>query len=213
MDVNQDRDEIAAKSAVACWFKMELPFVTAIQQQQLDGQLLDRWLVYWVLARTIRRPNRDELRVFLADVARPALLAVQRLGPEAYRLVEELSIRALRSSVVTGRPTSLISKFAFSCRPKIFVPYDRRARCALRRSGYKIPDHAYGVYMEAFNAEKKRTIERLYAHGIRASNLPYQGQTMNDELFEMRVADRCLMLHGGFSASYMTRDYSQSDFI
>jgi hypothetical protein len=65
----------------------------------------------------------------------------------------------------------------------------------------------------AFNAEKKATIERLYARGIKASNLPYRGQIMDDKLFEMRVADRRLMLHGGFSPNYMVRDYTNSDFL
>jgi hypothetical protein len=69
MDVTQDLDEVAAKSPIACWFKMELPFVTTIQQQQLDSQLRDRRLVYWVLARTVPKPNRENLRAFLATVA------------------------------------------------------------------------------------------------------------------------------------------------
>jgi hypothetical protein len=211
MDITHDLDEVAAKSAIACWFKVELPFVTTIQQQPLDTQLLDRWLVYWVLARTVPKPNREKLRAFLARVAGPVLLAAD--GPESYGLVEELSMQALRWGGVTGRPTSLISKFAFSCRPLIFVPYDRRARSAFRRSGYKISDHAYSAYMGAFNAEKKTTIERLYARGIKASNLPYRGQIMDDELFEMRVADRRLMLQGGFSPNYMVRDYTNSDFL
>jgi hypothetical protein len=105
-----------------------------------------------------------------------------------------------------------MSKFAFSCRPATFVPYDSRARGALRDFGHDIPDHGYALYMQAFIAEKAKTIKRLHALGITPSKLPYRGAIMEDALFEMRVVDKRLMLKGGFSPESMARTFGPTDF-
>jgi hypothetical protein len=79
---------------------MEWPFVATIQRQQLDSQLLDRWLVYWMLARTVPKANREKLRAFLVGVAGPALLATD--GPQSYELVENFLCRRYAAVLLPG---------------------------------------------------------------------------------------------------------------
>ena len=45
-----------------------------------------------------------------------------------------------------------MSKFAFSLRPEVIVPYDKRARQGLGAMfGRRLPDHDYPAYLAAFH--------------------------------------------------------------
>jgi hypothetical protein len=202
-------DKLAAQTAIARWFGDEGNLAHEIQKKPLDDQLLKRWLVSWMVARIAPIPKREDLRWFLNEVAKPALISTH---PTDYELVETLCKQALDKGILRGRPTSLMSKFAFSCRPATFAPYDKYARGALRDFGHKIPDHGYALYMQAFIAEKAKIIERLHNLGITPSKLPYRGKIMEDALFEMRVVDKRLMLYSGFPPERMARDFSPTDF-
>jgi hypothetical protein len=80
-----------------------------------------------------------------------------RLGsPQAYKLVQDFAVEGKEQGHVKARLTSLMWKFAFSCNPKTFAPYDRRACAGLRKLGYKFKDHDYVSYMERFLLRKRR---------------------------------------------------------
>jgi hypothetical protein len=87
-------------------------------------------------------------------------------------------------------------------------------RKGLRKRGRNIRHHDYVAYMEAFIGEKKRIIERLYASNITASTIRYKGLRIDDDiLFEMRTADKRLMLDGDFDPNKMIPvGVSSSDF-
>ena len=126
--------------------------------------------------------------------------------------VEHLSAQIIADGILPGRPTSLISKFAFMLRPESFVPYDARVRSALRKSGHRVRTHHYCEYLRAFRLSQEPIVERCRAAGLSPAKLRYQGKTLDNALFDARLADKRLMLEGGFSASRMKRDYRLDDF-
>jgi hypothetical protein len=160
MSDGYDLDMLAARSAIALWFGDEGQRALQIQKAPLDLELLKRWLSTWGVARNApTKPAlaREDLRVFLNDVAKPALDLAHQSGHEVYRLVETLSQQV--EPICKCRPTSLISKFAFSCYPTMYVPYDSTARKGLSNLGHQIPGHAYVLYVRAFHAEKTKIVE------------------------------------------------------
>jgi hypothetical protein len=98
------------------------------------------------------------------------------------------------------RPTSLVSKFAFSCSPAVFVPYDRIAR-----GGLGTPEHNYLAFRNAF-AQQQANIEQQLATfirpggrvGLAAENLLLNGHDMNQRVFVARTTDWYLLLQGGY---------------
>jgi hypothetical protein len=207
MSDQDDLDKLAAQTAIALWFGDEGKLALEIQEKPLDDELLTRWLVNWDVVRRAPKEKREELCVFLNN-AKPKLTA----HPMDYKLVEKLRQQALNEGVFRGRETSLMSKFAFSCSPTTFAPYDYYGRCGLRELGHHIPDHEYALYMQAFIVEKANIIKRLHKSGITPSKLPYRRKIMEDALFEMRVVDKRLMLYGGFPPDAMAGDFSPRDF-
>src|SRR5205085_2524074 len=103
------------------------------------------------------------------------------------------------------------SKFAFSLRPNAFVPYDSKVRHVLNALNHRIKDHHYCDYLRAFRIEQEKIAERCRAAGLSPSKLRYKGKTIDNELFDARLADKRLMLEGGFSAKRM-KDYDLADF-
>ncbi len=196
--------EIAAGVAVITWFESEGPLSKEIQRTEtLTPELLQRWLKYWMLARTCPRATREELRTFLEYSRSTICNSINNSEP--LRVVETLAAEGRISNGTRGRPTSLVSKFAFSCCPAIFLPYDRRARTALREMKYKIDDHDYYSYMEAFKEQIKVTTKAMDEQDIYYHNFTYNNKTMSKKLFYRRVADKLLMLRGGFSRDRMVR--------
>jgi hypothetical protein len=205
---SEELDAIAARAAIATWFGDEGQTAEKIQHQPVDLDLLKKWLGLWMLARTVGTDRRERLRDFLNSTARGKLLE-----PSAgCKTVEQLSAQVKADGILPGPPTSLISKFAFNLRPDRFVPYDSRVRAALKRMKYKIKDHYYCEYLDAFRKETGTIVNRCRAAGLTPAKLRYQGKIMDDALFETRLADKRLMLEGSFSASKMKRDYTLNDF-
>ena len=208
-----DTDQLAARSAVASWFNQEGPLATDIQTAQtIQEPLVKQWLTYWMVARTAKRENRAQLCEFL-NKAKERLSNPSLTGSTAFSLVETLAEEGKGLGIFNGRPTSLVSKFAFSCRPELFSPYDRLARAALHKSGYTIHAHDYRGYMQAFDAERKEFAEKARKSGITARVLVYRNQRMMEQhLFEMRACDKRLMLLGGFSEERMAQSVQEGDF-
>lgn len=200
-----DLDELAAKSAVACWHG---PEGTASKEiQTADGfemATLVRFLNYWMLARSNPLNNRDALLKFLNEHAIPALKAIDPENTPSrhtYAVIEELSERAQATNTTRGRPTSLLSKLALLMRPLVFIPYDTRVRAALQIAGNGVPDHNYTAYMVAVLSEKPGFDQTLKNKNLSVTSLGASG--MSQALFEMRALDKRLMLTGGFSPTLL----------
>ena len=72
-----------------------------------------------------------------------------RLFPGTSVLASEM----LQTKATKTLQTSLMSKFAFSLRPELIVPYDIRVRLGLGEMfGRKLNDHDYPAYLQAFQA-------------------------------------------------------------
>jgi hypothetical protein len=110
------------------------------------------------------------------------------------------------------RELSMLSKYAFSCNPRVFVPYDRRARDALRKVlGHKFKDGDYIAYMKAFEAAKEKVVSRLTSIGVTSDTFSVCGRRLDKALFELRATDKRLMLAGGFSAKTMLNECEKLD--
>jgi hypothetical protein len=113
--------ERAARCAVGCWFKIEQGLCNTVQGAQDPNQIFpDGWFSYWQVARTFRRSgNRKGIRQLLFDEIHH--LAEALPNAQVWELIQQLSekIQPMNCGV---RPTSLVSKFAFSCSPTTFVP-------------------------------------------------------------------------------------------
>ncbi len=208
-----DTDELAARSAVASWFNKEGPLAIDIQTAQtIQEPLVKQWLTYWMVARTAKKEKRAHLCEFLGE-AKKSLSNPALTGAKAFSLVETLAVEGKRLGIFNGRPTSLVSKFAFSCRPEIFSPYDRLARAGLKKLGHSIIAHDYRGYMQAFDEERKKFSNQVRNSRLTATALVYRSQsTMTQHLFEMRACDKRLMLLGGFSEKQMAQSIKEGDF-
>jgi hypothetical protein len=165
--------EQAARCAVGCWFNIEEGLCAAVQNaRDPKGILPDGWFKYWLIGRTLRSAgNRQEIcELLLEEISR---LKAASPNPQAWELVQQLSakIQPMNSGI---RPTSLVSKFAFSCSPTAFVPYDRFGRGQLGT-----PEHDYVAYIKAFCRQQAIVEQQLQEFirpdgqlGLTAQNLP-----------------------------------------
>lgn len=200
-----DNEELAARAAVACWAGSEGRFSSTIQSgRPLDFDALKRYLYLWGLSRTCPSDKRGKLLAFINEAAIPRLNYTRQSSDATeakYAIVEELSKLAVENEVVSGRPTSLVSKLALAACPLIFIPYDRLARKALRDTGKGVRDHHYRDYMKAVLSEKSAFDRELTRRRLSAESLHASG--MSQDLFEMRALDKWMMLRGGFDAQTM----------
>jgi hypothetical protein len=171
----------------------------------IDEAFLRRWLGLWMLARSNPTRHRPLLAELLGTVLRPALTEAPEEGLPA--LVSSLA-RALQEAGATrGLQTSLVSKFAFSLRPEVIVPYDKRARQGLGEMfGRRLPDHDYPAYLAGFNQFAVAFTRHLDETGVTAAMRDDWAPVMSERFFRMRAADKFFMLLGGFSVDLMARD-------
>jgi hypothetical protein len=191
--------ERAARCAVGCWFNIEQGLCSAVQGAQGPADILTRaWFAYWQVARTFRTSgDREGIRALLFK----EIPHLKRASPDtrAWELVEQLSAK-IQPMNCGWRPTSLVSKFAFSCCPTVFVPYDRIVRGQLRT-----PDHDYLAYKSAFSRNQANVEQELAKFirpsrqvGLAAENLPFNGKSMDQRVFVARTTDWYLLLQGAF---------------
>jgi hypothetical protein len=191
--------EQAARCAVGCWFNIEKGLCKAVQNvQDPNGIFPDGWFKYWLVGRTFRKNgNREGIRELLFKEI-PRLKAASP-NPQAWELVQQLStnIQPMNSGL---RPTSLVSKFAFSCCPTTFAPYDRIGRGQLGT-----PEHDYVAYIDAFSGKQTIVEQELREFirpdgkvGLTAQNLPLNGNSMDQPLFLARTTDWYLLLQPQF---------------
>jgi hypothetical protein len=191
--------ERAARCAVGCWFNIEQGLCKAVQNAQGPNEILSKeWFRYWGVARTFRtRGDRKGIRARLFEEL-PRLKAAPP-NAQSWGLVQQLSTK-IKPMNCDIRPTSLVSKFAFSCCPATFVPYDRIARGQLRTS-----DQDYVTYRREAAKHQADVKEKLAKFirpsgqvGLTSQHLPLYGKSMNQQVFVARAADWYLLLRGGF---------------
>jgi hypothetical protein len=200
-----DREELAARVAVACWNGSEGRNAAAIRAANpLNSETLTGFLNAWMLARGNPLQRRSGLLSFLNSHAMPALRAINEASEDAYRLIEKLSHESAAEQATGGRPTSMLSKLAHAVSPLVFIPYDTRVRKALHAVGKGVRPHHYCDYMRAVLSEKPAFDQELQRRGLSIESLKAEGMTQH--LFEMRALDKWLMLRGGFSTARMEQD-------
>ncbi len=192
--------QAAAIGAVCSWFGDEGAYSQKIRDHEFSADEFQRWLVLWMLVRRIPKKHGTDaflrMQNFLNHVARPIFLAASTQSLDARCSdVSALASRALSEGITQNRETSLISKFAFSCLPTIFIPYDRTVRDALRGPlGFRFEDHDYVAYTRAFCASADH-----FGAPPAPDVFTVGGKIMDAELFALRYLDKRLMLLGGFN--------------
>jgi hypothetical protein len=195
--------KVAARSAVRTWAGGEGIMSREVQERGvIDQAFLRRWLGLWMLARANPRPYRASLAEKLGTVLRPALLGATEERLPA--LVPEFTLWLQNEGATRGLQTSLVSKFAFSLRPEVIVPYDKRARHGLSEMfGRRLPDHDYLAYLVAFHRFAAAFSAYLDETGVTAEMRSEWEPLMSERLFRLRASDKYLMLLGGFPVERM----------
>ncbi len=125
------------------------------------------------------------------------------------KAVDELAEEA--KPYTRGKLTSLMSKFAMGVRPDELVPYDSRVYKALCEAhGYRLNRGEYEPYARAFEDKAAEIFEDCRRKGITPQSLPYAGRALNEPVFALRVADKRLMLDGGFSPTTMRKEADEA---
>jgi hypothetical protein len=199
LTVNSETLLACAKAAILRWSGPEGTRAKALQQGcTIDTEFTRQWLSEWGLSISNPTRYRENLAVFLSDVARPAIIP----EPEGSlpKLVEKLVIEMQAANAAKDRQTSLMSKFAFSLRPEALVPYDKRARAGIKSAiGARVIDHDYVDYMEKFNMHILPAAEKaLDTHNIPDKLIEDWQPIMTKEIFVRRTADKLFMVLGGF---------------
>lgn len=212
--VNQDTVlndlRCAALRAISVWADGEKRSAMAIRPPiDIDdsSEVLKKWLTGWGLSKNNPKYVRPKLAEYLNELG-PRIEEAQ--GTCLPRLIqEEIKERRCpgrrKDKEIEGqcpefrRQPSLLSKFAFSIRPTVAVPYDQNALNALMAryesngSGSN-PGHCYPAYLEAFDRFADECSEKLDEKKLTGQLEPFWRCLMdNDEtLFKRRTADKLL---------------------
>ena len=114
--------EQAARCAVGCWFNIEKGLCKTVQEARDPSEILTKeWFKWWwPVHRTFRKDgDRNGIRELLFREIPSLRVALP--NAQAWKVVDQLSQKIERMNCGL-RPTSLVSKFAFSCSPTTFVP-------------------------------------------------------------------------------------------
>ena len=206
MVINFTNLQLAAKAAIQTWtLKEEEISKQTLTVTRITEDFLQRWLGYWMLARSNPRSLRASLAEGLNDKVRPIL--IDSVMSDLPSQIPSLANMLYEAGATRGIQTSLVSKFAFCLRPEIIVPYDQHAKRALKIVyETQITDHDYETYYELFLRLQTSVSNELEASGISKRLEESWAPNMSKKLFRARTADKFLMLLGGFSADAMQRD-------
>lgn len=197
---------ISCKAAIAEILNGEGDISRQAQQRIFfDEAFAKKWLTYWMLQRTVKKHHQATLAEFMTEVMKPTILSAS--DDHAKIIVVNLAKQLKSREITSGIATSLASKFAFSLKPEVYVPYDKRAREGIRNfNGIKIQDHDYGSYLDIF-------FEFVVAFKLFLSNcgliaevqdLLRMNPSVQEGVFFYRSADKALMLMGGFNQNRMS---------
>lgn len=196
------RLELAARCAVGLWFNTERRLCDEVRHNVCAANPFPKgWHRYWRVGRSLR-VDGDRAAIGERLIKYRESLIKAPGTPDGWRLVEKLAdaIAPLNKDV---RPTSLASKWAFSCAPVTFVPYDSKGREVLRTV-----EHHYVAYSKAFELRMQNVEEMLNSFvrpdgmlGLTANNLPFYGEIMDQLLFSMRTTDWLLLLEANVDPS------------
>lgn len=203
IEISNSQVDIAASAAIKTWAGSEGEMSKNLRQSKtITEDFLRGWLSLWMLARSNPKLHREQLATFLTKVARPAILSTEEdLLPAC---ITKLTKDMKASGASRGLQTSLMSKFAFSLRPEVIVPYDRRARIGLGKLFAKrIREHDYVAYLSTFHEYSDHVSLFLDSTGKTDAFRTQWECVMSERLFKVRTADKYFMLLGGFSEKKM----------
>jgi hypothetical protein len=202
-DLFEEYLELAVQEAILQWQGKEGELSRQLQNKVvIDSDFLRGWLGHWMLARSNPIRLRAQLSDYLQEI-RP--LTISASPQDLPGMVIEHAGKMKTLGATKGVQTSLVSKFTFSLAPETIVPYDKRARDGLGRMfNMTIREHDYPEYLKAFHRFKDICDKYLDESGLEAEyKNRYEQSGMSEQLFRMRVADKMLMIIGGFDPKLM----------
>lgn len=192
-------DDLSIDAALARWRAGEAAFAARMTSTTvLTLPMLDRWLADWDLTDRLRRGQREQVRAFLEDTARPLLCGVLSPSADAYALVDQLNFQAVQARITTASLMVLLSRFACSCEPTVYAPLTQYSRRGIQILGRRLDDMSYRTYMLAFAKEKERFAARAATSLLARAAVMDGRPAMPLDVLAMRATDRRLMLAGGF---------------
>ncbi|WP_170385553.1 hypothetical protein [Ruegeria atlantica] len=201
-----NRLALACFEASRAWFDGEKSCAEAVQKNcELPREKFKDFLSIWGLARTAPKNRRDELAPKLAQIR---IEDPSDLGSEAFSsFVEKL----YEDRLTTGRPYSMVSKYLFCKNPLKFSPYDRYARRALYERGELTRDAGYVAFLKAFESFHTDVSEDLKKASLTRDMFAIDDKQFDTEReFSRRVADKYLMLLGGFGEYRMAAEVNKA---
>ena len=183
----------AAPYAIYKWVESEKDSLDYVKSQ-LDEESITLWLTQWKLHRANPKGTRTKLMKCLTKL-RPRIIEAHK--HELPQIVDDGVDMLARAT--NKRQMSLMSKFAFSLRPSVGVPYDKFALEGLRKiSGRSIDNQDYKTYFKEFNRFATECGKALEEMGETEALMPLWQPFMGKILFKRRTADKSLMIMGDF---------------
>ena len=162
---------------------------------RITEQQLKRFLVTWKVARNANKDKRQELCEALTSIADRYQNLCAISSPGFVLDLDNLN----NTGTAYGRPVSLVSKYLFCNMPEVFAPYDQYARRALIALGAEIEIANYAQFMRSFELFHAKVAQSLIERGLTSEFFAFEGaEPMHEKLFSRRVADKYLMLIGGY---------------
>ena len=196
---------LACFEASRAWFSQEKQCVEALERSdQLETKDFKSFLKVWGVARTAPITTRTKLAERLAEITKH------------YQVCDDIDFERFEADVeslyddglTTGRPYSLVSKYLFCKDPSEFSPYDKHASCGLNISTGPGRSVDYAAFLEAFENFHAKLRKDLEKRSLTRDLFVFDGKKFDDEqLFSRRVADKYLMLRGGFG------EYRMAGFV
>ncbi|MFY2823764.1 hypothetical protein [Ruegeria sp. MALMAid1280] len=210
----ENRLVLACFEASRAWFSDEITLQKAISSKsETDNGEFAQFLKVWQLRRNAKAcpESRRQLLKRLGSIAENYAdrEAIKRPGFQAE--IDSLRITESQPDGLTyGRPVSMVSKFLFCKNPWEFSPYDQYTRRALNSLGASITVANYAAFVDAFDrfhefVQKDMSKKELEYEAFKFGTKKFE----SNELFTRRVADKYLMLLGGFGDGRMVNDINE----
>lgn len=203
IELNPQELKLAAQEAKYQWKGGEGRLAAWLQSgADISVPDLKEWLTKWKLARA----NPVAYREVLAQQLQIARGEIKNTDVKDLPMaVEKLAETLKRNRATTNRQTSLASKFVCSLFPESIPPYDQFGQQGLRSVfGYAIKPHDYSQYFELFMEFHQALLHKESAQEVIAQHLE-ENSSISPQVLQMRFADKCLMLIGGFDPERMER--------
>ena len=210
--------DLAALEAIRAWDETEGKNSNDLRSIEfINAEFVESFVKLWMLRSirialadkdpSVRDQKYSNFAAELNNVVKPKIMSYsdEQLPSKIQSIAENM-----RDSGVTIRngtktlEISCVSKFAFCLRPEIIVPYDTKARGALKEM-YGTMHNDYSSYSNTVLKFKNEVDNELDMSGILKKHKLLWEPVMSESLFRIRTCDKLMMLNGGFPPALMER--------